>query len=97
MVECKDKKKVVGELMIDEQIKVFLDFLLEEGENLDFYVLFKVYCVLWVEDFECFVVFFQVQNCDICVIDDQGCILLDIVCGYGRSEFFVVILEKVGG
>ena len=31
MAERKDKKKIIGEPMTDEQIKVFLDFLLKRG------------------------------------------------------------------
>ncbi|MTI50378.1 MAG: hypothetical protein FH757_01980 [Alcanivorax sp.] len=97
MAERKDKKKVVGEPMTDEQIKVFLDFPPEEGENPDFHVLLKAYRALRAEDFERFVAFFQAQNRDIRATDDQGRTLLDIVRGHGRSEPFVAILEKAGG
>ena len=97
MAERKDKKKVVGEPMTDEQIKVFLDFPPEEGENPDFHVLLKAYRALRAEDFERFVAFFQAQNRDIRATDDQGRTLLKIVRGHGRSEPFVTILEKAGG
>lgn len=97
MAERKDKKKVVGEPMTDEQIKVFLDFPPEEGENPDFHVLLKAYRALRAEDFERFVAFFQARNRDIRATDDQGRTLLDIVRGHGRSEPFVAILEKAGG
>lgn len=97
MAERKDKKKVVGEPMTDEQIKVFLDFQPEEGENPDFHVLLKAYRALRVEDFERFVAFFQAQSRDIRATDDQGRTLLDIVRGHGKSEPFVAILEKAGG
>ena len=97
MAERKDKKKVVGEPMTDEQIKVFLDFPPEEGENPDFHVLLKAYRALRAEDFERFVAFFQAQNRDIRATDEQGRTLLDIVRGHGRSEPFVAILEKAGG
>ena len=72
MAERKDKKKVVGEPMTDEQIKVFLDFPPEEGENPDFHVLLKAYRALRAEDFERFVAFFQAQNRDIRATDDRG-------------------------
>ncbi len=97
MAERKDKKKVVGEPMTDEQIKVFLDFPPEQGENPDFHVLLKAYRALRAEDFERFVAFFQAQNRDIRATDEQGRTLLDIVRGHGRSEPFVAILEKAGG
>ncbi len=97
MAERKDKQKVVGEPMTDEQIKLFLDFPPEEGENPDFHVLLKAYRALRVEDFERFVAFFQDQNRDIRATDDQGRTLLEIVRGHGKSEPFVAILEKAGG
>jgi len=97
MAERKDKKKVVGEPMTDEQIKVFLDFPPEEGENPDFHVLLKAYRALRAEDFERFVAFFQAQNRDIRATDDRGRTLLDIVRGHGKSEPFAAILEKAGG
>ena len=78
MAERKDKKKVVGEPMTDEQIKVFLDFPPEDGENPDFHVLLKAYRALRAEDFERFVAFFQAQNRDIRATDDRGRTLLDI-------------------
>ena len=62
MAERKDKKKVVGEPMTDEQIKVFLDFPPEEGENPDFHVLLKAYRALRAEDFERFVAFLSVPT-----------------------------------
>ena len=83
--------------MTDEQIKVFLDFPPEEGENPDFHVLLKAYRALRAEDFERFVAFFQAQNRDIRATDDRGRTLLDIVRGHGKSEPFVAILEKAGG
>ncbi|HEX5678405.1 MAG TPA: PA4642 family protein [Alcanivorax sp.] len=97
MAERKDKKKVVGEPMTDDQIKVFLDFPPEHGENPDFHVLLKAYRALRVEDFERFVAFFQARNRDIRATDEQGRTLLDIVRGHGKSEPFVTILEKAGG
>ena len=68
MAERKDKKKVIGEPMTDEQIKVFLDFTGEEGVNADFHVLEKAYRALRVEDFERFIAFFKEQGRDLNVI-----------------------------
>ncbi|MBL7250001.1 PA4642 family protein [Alloalcanivorax sp. C16-2] len=96
MAERKDKQKVIGEPMTDEQIKVFLDFPPEDGENPDFHVLLKAYRALRVEDFERFVAFFQEQGRDLRATDTQGRTLLDIVRGHGKSEPFVAILERAG-
>lgn len=97
MAERKDKPKVVGEPMTDEQIKVFLGYPTEEGENADFHVLMKAYRALRAEDFERFVTFFQQQNRDIKATDPQGRTLLEIVRGHGKSDEFVAILERAEG
>ena len=65
MAERKDKKKVIGEPMTDEQIKVFLDFPSEEGVDADFHVLEKAYRALRAEDFGRFIGFFQAQGRDL--------------------------------
>ncbi|WP_101676286.1 PA4642 family protein [Alloalcanivorax mobilis] len=96
MAERKDKQKVIGEPMTDEQIKVFLDFPSEEGENGDFHVLMKAYRAFRAEDFERFVAFFQEQGRDINATDPQGRTLLQIVRGHGKSKPFVAILERAG-
>lgn len=96
MTERKDKKKVVGEPMTDEQIKVFLDFPSEEGENLDFHVLMKAYRALRAEDFERFVAFFQQQGRDVNATDPQGRTLLEAIRDHGKSEEYRVILERAG-
>ncbi|MBM7334094.1 MAG: PA4642 family protein [Alcanivorax sp.] len=97
MAERKDKQKVIGEPMTDEQIKVFLDFPPEDGENADFHVLLKAYRALRAEDFERFVAFFQEQGRDVRATDPEGRTLLEIVRGHGKSEPFVAILERAGG
>jgi hypothetical protein len=97
MAERKDKKKVVGEPMTDEQIKVFLNYPGEAGENPDFHKLIKAYRALRAEDFERFVAFFQEQGHDIRATDPQGRTLLEIVHGHGKSGEFATILERAGG
>ena len=97
MAERKDKQKVIGEPMTDEQIKVFLDFPPEEGENPDFHVLLKAYRALRAEDFERFVTFFLEQGRDLRAGDSQGRTLLDVIRGHGKSDAFVAILERAGG
>ena len=72
MAERKDKKKVIGEPMTDEQIKVFLDFTGEEGVSTDFHLLEKAYRALRAEDFERFIGFFKEQGRDLNACDPQG-------------------------
>ncbi|MCG8393904.1 MAG: PA4642 family protein [Pseudomonadales bacterium] len=97
MAERKDKKKVIGEPMTDEQIKVFLDFPSEDGVNEDFHVLEKAYRALRVEDFERFLVFFKDQGRDLNARDPQGRTLLTHIERHPRSTDYANTLRQAGG
>ena len=97
MAERKDKKKIIGEPMTDEQIKVFLDFPAEEGVNPDFHVLEKAYRALRVEDFERFIAFFQAQGRDINSRDPENRTLLTVISHHPRCEDYADVLRKAGG
>lgn len=96
MAERKDKKKVVGEPMTDDQIKVFLDFPSESGVDGDFHVLEKAYRGLRPEDFERFLGFFVEQDRNLNAQDPQGRSLLAIIQHHGRSGQYVDALKKAG-
>ena len=97
MAERKDKKKVIGEPMTDEQIKVFLDFPAEEGVSTDFHVLEKAYRALRAEDFERFIAFFKAQGRDLNAQDPQGRTLLSHVEGHQKCEDYAKALRAAGG
>lgn len=97
MAERKDKKKVVGEPMTDEQIKVFLDFSSEEGVDADFHVLEKAYRALRAEDFGRFIGFFQTQGRDINARDPQGRTLLTHIDDHPKCSDYAQLLRDAGG
>ncbi|EKF73980.1 hypothetical protein A11A3_10756 [Alcanivorax hongdengensis A-11-3] len=96
MAERKDKQKVIGEPMTDEQIKVFLDFPAEDGVDADFHVLEKAYRALRAEDFARFVAFFQDQGRNIDACDPKGRTMLSIIEQHGRSENYARALREAG-
>ena len=97
MAERKDKKKVIGEPMTDEQIKVFLDFPSEEGVDADFHVLEKAYRALRAEDFGRFIGFFQAQGRDLNARDPQGRTLLAHIDNHPKSSDYAELLRNAGG
>ncbi|MDX1804839.1 MAG: PA4642 family protein [Alcanivorax sp.] len=96
MAERKDKQKVIGEPMTDEQIKVFLDFPTEAGVDGDFHVLEKAYRALRVEDFARLLAFFVEQGRNINACDPQGRTLLTLVSDHGRSKDYAQALRDAG-
>ena len=96
MAERKDKQKVIGEPMTDEQIAVFLDFPPEEGVNGDFHLLEKAYRALRAEDFARFLTFFKDQNRDLNARDPQGRTLLDLVAQHPKGKDYAQALRDAG-
>ena len=97
MAERKDKKKVIGEPMTDEQIKVFLDFSSEEGVDADFHVLEKAYRALRSEDFGRFIGFFQENGRDINARDPKGRTLLALIESHPKCSDYAQLLRDAGG
>ncbi|MGB2248306.1 MAG: PA4642 family protein [Alcanivorax sediminis] len=97
MAERKDKKKVIGEPMTDEQIQVFLNFSGEEGVSTDFHILEKAYRALRAEDFERFIVFFKEQGRDLNAQDPSGRTLLSHIEGHAKSDDYADVLRAAGG
>ncbi|BAP13622.1 MAG: aminopeptidase [Alcanivorax borkumensis] len=96
MAERKDKQKVIGEPMTDEQIAVFLDFSPEEGVNGDFHVLEKAYRALRAEDFTRFLAFFKDQNRDLDARDPQGRTLLSLIDQHPKGAKYAQALRDAG-
>lgn len=96
MSERKDKKKVVGEPMTDDQIKVFLHGLPEAGENPDFHALLRAYRSLREDDFERFLGFFCAAHRDVNATDAAGRTLLQIVSTHRKSAAYAEALRVAG-
>ena len=92
----KDKKKVVGEPMTDEQIKVFLGFRPQGDEPVDHYMLARAYRSLRAHDFMRFLGLFQAAGHDVNGRDTQGRTLLQTISQHEQAEDYVEALLAVG-
>lgn len=96
MSERKDKKKVVGEPMTDEQVKVFLGGIPEAGEDPHFHDLLKAYRSLREEDFERFLTYFVAANGNVNAIGPDGRTMLETVSDHRLSSGYADALRAVG-
>jgi len=92
----KDKKKVVGEPMTDEQIAVFLGFRPQADESVDHYMLARAYRSLRAHDFVRFLSMFQAAGHDVNALDTEGRTLLQNISQHDQAEDYVEALLAVG-
>tara|TARA_R110000751_G_scaffold292573_1_gene399891 strand:- start:353 stop:643 length:291 start_codon:yes stop_codon:yes gene_type:complete len=92
----KDKEKVIGEPMTDEQVAVFLQARPYTDESADQHVLIRAYRGLRVEDFERFLVMFKAEGFDLNATDAQGNTFLQTVKTHAQGEDYVAVLEAAG-
>lgn len=92
----KDKKKVVGEPMTDEQIAVFLGFRPQGDESVDHYMLARAYRSLRAHDFGRFLAQFQAAGHDVNALDTEGRTLLQTISQHDQAEEYVEALLAAG-
>lgn len=92
----KDKQKVVGEPMTDEQIAVFLSARPYAGESTDQYILTRAYRGLRAHDFERFVEMFGQAGFDLDAPDTQGRTFLQNIRDHAQAQDYVAALERAG-
>ncbi|MGY0217974.1 PA4642 family protein [Endozoicomonadaceae bacterium StTr2] len=73
----KDKQKVIGEALSDEQIKSLLELKGAGEESDDFYVLLQAYRRLRAEDFVRFVGFFKSAGRNVESVGKEGRTIAD--------------------
>lgn len=93
MSERKDKKKVIGEPMTDEQIRVFLGVQAEDGVDADYHALERAYRSLREEDFARFLAFFSSDGRNLEARAPDGRTLAEIIAGHPRSGAYLDALE----
>lgn len=96
MSERKDKKKVIGEAMTDDQIKAFLHAVPEAGEDPDFHVLLRAYRSLREDDFERFLGFFVAAGGNPAARGGNGHTLLETISTHRKGEAYAEALRKLG-
>ncbi|MEH6688560.1 MAG: PA4642 family protein [Halopseudomonas sabulinigri] len=92
----KDKEKVVGEPMTDEQVAVFLQARPYADESVDLHLLVRAYRGLRAEDFARFLVMFKGEGFDLNATDEQGNTFLQTVKTHAQGEDYVNVLEAAG-
>lgn len=92
----KDKQKVIGEPMTDEQIAAFLSARPYAGESVEQHILTRAYRGLRAHDFERFIDLFKQEGFDLNAADAQGSSFLQVVRGHAQGEEYVAVLERAG-
>lgn len=92
----KDKQKVIGEQLDENQVKRFLELEAETGVNQDFHVLLKAYRGLPVDAFARFVDLFLASGRDINAKDQQGNTLLSQVVQHKSHPEYADLLRQKG-
>lgn len=92
----KDKEKVIGEPMTDEQVAAFLQARPYAGESVEHHILTRAYRGLRVQDFERFLAMFKAQGFDLNAADAQGQTFLLSIKGHAQADAYVEVLKAAG-
>lgn len=92
----KDKEKVIGEPMTDEQIAAFLSARPYAGESVEQHILTRAYRGLRAHDFERFIEMFKAEGHDLNATDAQGSTFLQTIREHAQAEDYVAALERAG-
>lgn len=92
----KDKEKVIGEPMTDEQVAAFLQARPYTGESTELHILTRAYRGLRAHDFERFLVMFKAQGFDLDATDAQGGTFLQSISGHVQAQAYVDGLRVAG-
>lgn len=92
----KDKEKVIGEPMTDEQVAAFLQARPYAGESVEQHILTRAYRGLRVQDFERFLDMFKAQGFDLNARDTQGQTFLQDISDHAQADAYVEALKAAG-
>lgn len=92
----KDKQKVIGEPMTDEQIAAFLSARPYAGESVEQHILTRAYRGLRAHDFERFIEMFKAEGLDLSAPDAEGRTFLQAIREHAQAEDYVAALERAG-
>lgn len=92
----KDKEKVIGEPMTDEQVAAFLSARPYAGESVEQHILTRAYRGLRAHDFERFIAMFQSEGFDLNAVDAQGKTFLQNIREHAQAEDYIAALERAG-
>ncbi|MFZ2290777.1 MAG: PA4642 family protein [Halopseudomonas yangmingensis] len=92
----KDKKKVIGEEISDEQVAVFLQARPVDDQPVDLFILTRAYRGLRAHDFERFLAMFKAAGHDLNQTDAQGRSFLQQLREHSLAEDYIAALEAAG-
>ena len=93
----KDKKKVVGEEISDESIKLFLEPEPADQTPPSLHKLIKAYRGLRVEDFERFLGFFVEAGLDLNAKDESGRDFVALIADQRQAEPYIELIKAARG
>ncbi|UPQ83694.1 PA4642 family protein [Pseudomonas knackmussii] len=93
----KDKKKVIGEEISDESIKLFLEPEPADETPPSLHKLIKAYRGLRVDDFERFLGFFVEAGYDLNAKDDKGRDFVALIAEQRQAEPYVELIKAARG
>lgn len=92
----KDKQKVIGEPMTDEQVAAFLEARPYAEESVDLHILTRAYRGLRGDDFRRFLEMFKAAGHDLNARGADGRSFLDILREHAQAEDYVAALQEAG-
>ncbi len=92
----KDKQKVIGEALTDEQVAAFLQARPYDDESVEMHILVRAYRGLRAADFRRFLEMFKAEGFDVNATDRDGRSFLAIVREHAQSEDYIAALEEAG-
>ncbi len=91
----KDKQKVIGEILSDEQLKTFLALEPADHTHPDYHILLRAYRALTAENFERFLPFFVEEGKNLQAPGpDQGTIA-DLIKQHKQSADYLKTLQTI--
>ncbi|WP_304639856.1 PA4642 family protein [Pseudomonas sp.] len=92
----KDKQKVIGEPMTDEQVAAFLEARPYADESAELHMLTRAYRGLRVDDFRRFLEMFKAAGHDLDARGADGKSFLDTLAEHAQAEEYIVALQEAG-
>jgi len=93
----KDKKKVIGEEISDESIRLFLEPEPADDTPPSLHKLIKAYRGLRVDDFERFLGFFVEAGLDLNATDAEGRDFVALIADQRQAEPYIELIKEARG
>ena len=93
----KDKKKVIGEEISDDSIKLFLEPEPADDTPPSLHKLIKAYRGLRVDDFERFLRFFVEAGMDLNATDTEGRDFVALIADQRQAEPYIELIKEARG